>query len=158
VLCLNVSCCLKTYFFSCCERTSLKTKDISDYQMDLNALDSIMFLKSAKLVWFLSVLKCMAMYFYCLNRRYHRQFLIALHKVITCLQGRCFMVSCTTAATLLFKIITCQNWLANCACCICSITVLLFPMCGMSRIFLNVPKFAVFRHKNLMCFILYCYQ
>jgi len=125
--------CLKTYFF-CCEQTSLKTKDISDYQMDLNAPDSIMFLNSAKVVWFPSVLKCMAMYLCCLNCRYHRQFLIALHKVITCLQGRCFLVSCTTAAILFSKIITRQNWLANWTCWICSITVLLFLMCGMSQI------------------------
>jgi len=125
--------CLKTYFF-CGERSFLKTKDISDYQMDLNAPDSIVFLSSAKVVWFLSVLKCMAMYFYCLNCRYHRQFLIASHKVITCLQGRCFMVFCTTAAILFFKIITCQNWLANCTCWIYSIIVLLFLMCGMSLI------------------------
>lgn len=132
MLCTDMSYLLENLFCFCCEQTSLKTKDISDYQIDLNALDSVMFLNSAKVVWFLSVLRCMAMYLYCLNHRYHRQFLIALHKVITCLQGRCFMVSCTTAATLFFKIIVCQNWLANCTCWICSITVLLFLMCGMS--------------------------
>jgi hypothetical protein len=69
--------------------------------------------------------------------------------IITCLQGRCFTFSHTTA-TVLFKIVTYQNMFDMPHYC-----PVISCVWNVSNSW-NVPKFAVLRHKNLMCFILYC--